>query len=344
VLAGRRLFWLGDANAYLAVPVRTADNWAILLLSLPRPSVSAGLADYGRPILYILLAVCLPTLLLAFVLLRGLTRPITKMVQMADAVAAGDFSQRAPQAGDQEIGLLGASLNQMAVQLDQAENARQLLVRGISHDLRTPLTTIKANTQAMLDGIIPPAETREILVDTIGEIDRLRGLVDNLLLAGGQGAHWPLRLEPQNLADVVRRTTSQMQILAGQSGQAIRTAIPECLEVAIDGQQMRQALVNLIDNAIRYGRRGGVIEVSLGVENEEIRLAVQDDGPGIPSDVLPRLFEPLAKGSGSTGSGLGLYLCRRIAEAHGGSISVESRSTGTRLTLHLPARNQPETT
>jgi two-component system, OmpR family, sensor histidine kinase BaeS len=344
VLAGRRLFWLDQGKAYLAVPVRTANNWAILLLSLPQPSASTGLANYGRPILFTLLAVSLPTLVLAFLLVRRLARPIAQMAQMADAVAAGDFSRRAPPAGDQEIDMLGASLNQMAVQLGQAEQDRLLLVRGISHDLRTPLTTIKANTQAMLDGIIPADESREILADTIGEIDRLRGLADNLLLAAGQGAHWPLRLEPQDLADIVRRTVSQMQFLAGQSGQTIRTALPDRLVVTIDGQQIRQALVNLLDNAIRYGRPGGDIQVSLAAARDGTSLAVQDEGPGIPPEVQSRLFQPLVKGYASAGSGLGLYLCRRIAEAHGGSIAANSSSSGTCVTLLLPGRNQPETT
>jgi two-component system, OmpR family, sensor histidine kinase BaeS len=342
VLAGQRVFWMTSLRAFLAVPVRLAGNqWAILMLSLPRSNPAVRMADYGRPVWLTLLAVSLPTLLLAFLFFRQMTRPVSRMVEMADAIAGGDFKKRTSYTSNNEIGALGSALNQMAGQLGAENQARTLLISGISHDLRTPLTSIKANTQAMLDGIILPEETRPLLQDTIAEIDRLRGLVDNLLLAAGQSGEWPLHKTQLNLADLVQRTVAQMQIMAEQAGQTLVTFLPENLEARVDGQQIRQMLVNLIDNAIRYSPPGKMITIRLSENNGWISLVIEDQGFGIPAELRPSVFEPLVKSCLSTGSGLGLYLCRRIVQAHQGHISLASAEpAGTTVTVSLPASVQ----
>jgi signal transduction histidine kinase len=338
VLAGRQAFWLDAQSAYLAVPVEmAASQTAILLLGLPRQLSVAMLLDFGRPVLFTLLAVSLPTLLLAFVIIRQMTRPVSQMVRVADAIAGGDLRQRAAYTANNEIGSLGQALNQMAAQLAAADQARTLLVRGISHDLRTPLTTIKANTQALADGLIREEDKPELLADTIAETDRLRGLVDNLLLASGQGSAWPLCLERHDLAELARRTAAQMQVLAGQAGKSLQTDLPASLVWRVDARQIRQALVNLIDNAVRYSPAGSAITVRLRREPGAAVLAVHDPGPGVPLPLRDKIFDPLVKGENSSGSGLGLYICRRIAEAHDGRISLAScPGSGTCVQLWLP--------
>ncbi|HBP37694.1 MAG TPA: hypothetical protein DD640_02935 [Clostridiales bacterium] len=338
VLAGQRVFWQTEDLACLAVPVRLqAGQIAILLISLPRSNPAALFPTYGWPALLTLLAVSLPTLGLAYLVLRRITRPVSQMVQTADAVAQGDYRQKSAYRQSDEIGILSQAINQMADRLAAAEQARKLLLSGLSHELRTPLTTIKANTQALQDGILTIEEQPEYLADTLSEIDRLRGLVDNLLLAADPSDVWPIRKQPADLAQLVRLILRQMQVRTGQAGLSVRADLPESAPAALDQQQIRQLLFNLIDNAIRFSPPAGMINIRLTAQEDSWLLTVQNSGPPIPENLLPHIFEPLVKSPQSSGSGLGLYLCRRIAELHQGEISLVSNAAdGTVITVQLP--------
>lgn len=339
VLAGQRLFWLSDNQALLAVSTRTtAGRPAILLLGLPRRTDMALVLRFGRPVLLGLLAVSLPTLLLALVFFRRITRPVTRMAGMAEAVAQGDFRQRIEQPGQNEIGDLGRSLNQMAAQLAAAEQGRRILLSGLSHELRTPLTIIKANTRGILDGVVPPAEQADYLQATAAETERLGMLIENYLQSATLPAEWPLNRQLTDLADLARRVVRQMALPTGQALLRLDLQAPAQMPVRADGYQLRQVLINLLDNAMHYSPPGGVIKVVLMMEPGFAVLTVQDRGPGIPPELLPSVCEPLVKGADSKGSGLGLYLCRRIVEAHHGSILLESApGGGVCVTVRLPA-------
>lgn len=339
VLRGERVYWTTDAMAYTAVPLGLAEGQAgALLAGLPRQAEAGSLLRYGRVAWYTLLAVSLPTLLLAYHFIRRITRPVSRMALMADAVAQGDFTARVDYRQNDEIGALGSALNQMAEQLGNAERVRQTFLAGVSHELRTPLTTIKANTQAMLDQLINADELPEYLTSTIEEADRLRDLVSSLLQSAQPEAGSDLKRTLTDLATLVADTVRQMEVLAGQKGVRLVTELAAGCQIRVDRDRLRQVIINLLDNAIRCTPPAGEVRVTLSCRMAEATITVADSGNGIPASVRDRLFQPFVRSADSPGSGLGLYLSQRIVLAHGGKLSAEAAPdrAGTLIRIWLP--------
>jgi signal transduction histidine kinase len=252
-------------------------------------------------------------------------------------VAQGDFGQRVDYQAHDEIGALGSALNQMAKQLSNAEQSRKTFLAGVSHELRTPLTTIKANTQAMLDQIISPEEQPEYLASTVEEIDRLRDMVDTLIqVAQPRVQAAPGRVEVDLTAlwsDIVRQTAHY----AERSAVSMRTESPGRLLTWGDAGQLRQVFLNVLDNAIRFSPPGGEVSIVLAAVGPNVQIVVKDQGCGVSAALLERLFQPFMKAPDSPGTGLGLYLCRQLVQAHGGSISIlSSEGHGSAVTILLP--------
>lgn len=336
-LGGERVYWMDGDTAYAAVPVGERGNsQAVLLVGLPKPAPTP-LWHYGQTALYTLLAVSVPTLLLSWAFFGRITRPLTQMVQMADAVAEGDFSQRVGHSSEDEVGTLGKALNQMAQQLDSLDKARRTFLAGVSHDLRTPLTTIKANTQAMLDQIITAEEQPEFLASTIEEIDRLRSMVDSLIDASSPEDKMALSTVESDLGALLQETAKQLQLHARQAGVELATQISPGITVLADQSNLRRALLNVLDNAIRFSPRDAVVMVSLHADKGSAIVTVHDAGCGMVPELSGRVFEPFVKAPGSSGSGLGLHVSKKIVEAHGGDIFIDSvEGRGTTVTIFLP--------
>lgn len=335
---GERVYWVAGNRAYTAVPVgQNQQNRAVLLLGLPQQMTGRSWWYYAQLAFYTLLAVSVPTLLVAFVFLGQVTRPVSRMVQMADAVAQGDFSQRVGVSRQDEIGLLGNALNQMAGQLSVAEQTQQTFLAGVSHDLRTPLTTIKANTQAMLDQIISPEEQPEYLASTIEEIDRLRGMVDNLIDASHPQSKPSLQVMETDISSLVAEVIRQVQAHARQLEVTLLSSLPPGLHAVVDSSKIRQVLLNLLDNAMRFAGPAGQVQLVLQDAGQSMVISVVDTGPGLAQELADKVFQPFVKAQGSNGAGLGLFLCQRIITAHGGKITLHSEvGQGVTVTMTLP--------
>ncbi len=336
VLRGGTAYWMDGDKAYTAVSVNEpTEGQVVLLIGLPKPA-QAPLWHYGQTALYTLLAVSVPTLLLAWAFFGRITRPLSQMVQIADAVAEGDFSQRVGYTDADEVGTLGNALNQMAQQLDTLDKTRRTFLAGVSHDLRTPLTTIKANTQAMLDQVITTEEQPDFLSSTIEEIDRLRGMVDSLIEASSPEA-MSLNKAEIDLCAILHDTLKQLQLCAQQVGVQLVGELGDGIIVLADQNKLRRALLNILHNAIRFSPGGSTVKVSSRAANGSALVTVQDSGCGIGSELCGKAFEPFVKGQGSNGSGLGLYTSKQIVAAHRGDISIESaEGIGTTVTISLP--------
>jgi two-component system phosphate regulon sensor histidine kinase PhoR len=230
--------------------------------------------------------------------------------------------------------------------LRRLEGVRQEFVANVSHELRTPLSLIKSATETLIDGgRQDPQVTARFLEIIEKHANRLTLLLDDLLLlARLDSGRIDLDLRPVLLASAAQEAIDDAAILARGRGVTLVQAVPEGLAAQADAHRLRQALANLIDNAIKYGREGGTVDVrgrELGAG--QVEVSVRDDGPGIAGEALERVFERFyradkARGREQGGTGLGLAIVKNVVQAHGGDVRVESTpGRGTEFFIRLPA-------
>jgi two-component system, OmpR family, sensor histidine kinase BaeS len=283
----------------------------------------------------------LAALLLAGRGLRRMSAPLGDLFDAAGRIAEGDYTQRVQERGTPEIRSLVRAFNGMADRLQTTEEQRRDLMADITHELRTPLTVIRGNLEGILDGVYAPDEAR--LKSVLEETQVLSRLVEDLrTLALAESGALQLRREPTDLSGLIAQTVSAFRAQADAAGIRIEVQSPaDAPAVNVDPERMRQVLINLIANALRYTPRDGVISLQYALtEREGERLAevtVRDDGVGIAPDVLPHIFDRFYKSRDSSGTGLGLPIARHLVEAHRGRISAESRpGQGTAIRIELP--------
>jgi two-component system phosphate regulon sensor histidine kinase PhoR len=231
-------------------------------------------------------------------------------------------------------------------QLRQLERIRSEFVANVSHELRTPITSIKGFLETLLDGAMHEPEVCERFLSILAsETERLARLVDDLLeLSRLEKDEAPMTLETLNLQAEATQALELVAPMAQEQGLTLALQVPASLQVKADASQLRQALLNLLDNAIKYTPQGGRvwIEGSDVAEDGLVTISVCDTGQGIPSRHVPRLFERFyrvdkARSRAMGGTGLGLSIVRHIVEQHGGQIHVESKmGHGSRFTIALP--------
>ncbi len=227
----------------------------------------------------------------------------------------------------------------------QLENTRQEFVANVSHELRTPLHLIKGAAETLAEGAKDdPESASRFLQMILKHTDRLTFLIEDLLtiskLESGQVL---MNFQRQPVAPIVRRVMEDLQQKAGERAVTLRNEIPACLEAHLDSDRIQQVFLNLIDNAIHYGATGGWVLVT-GVEQADgtVLFAIEDNGPGIPSEARERVFERFfrlnrARSREHGGTGLGLSIVKHIVQAHGGQVWVESPSEkGARFCFKLP--------
>ena len=285
------------------------------------------------------------------------------LASAARRLAAGDFAARAAAGGRDEIARLGQAFDQMAEQLQAAfqreralEGGRRDLIAAVSHDLRTPLTTIRAMIEAITDGVVDdPHEIRRYLGQIRGEVQYLGRLIDDLFeLSQIESGALTLRLAPTRLADLVSATLGPYQAQARESDVRLEPAVPPDLPaVRADTARLGRVLRNLVDNALRHTPPGGAVRVAAQLVGEAggrgaLRVSVEDSGPGLSPEDRERVFDRFYRGQAArtregnpqraAGAGLGLAIARGIVQAHGGRIWAEPAATGGaafRFTLPL---------
>lgn len=282
----------------------------------------------------------------------ALTDRINQLDSAAQNIAGGDFSVRIPDRGRDEIAGLGRTFNQMARQLEeidqkqrQLDHLRRDLIAWVSHDLQTPLTSVRAIIEALADGMVDdPATAQRYLRTAQQNISSLSNLIDDLfqmaqLDAGG------LRLDLANnsLTDLISDTLESFSELAARQQVSLRGSVqPGVDPVRMDALRIGRALNNLVANALRHTPQGGVVTARASSTGKMITVEITDTGEGIPAEELPYIFERFYRGDPSRshttgGAGLGLAIARGIIEAHGGQIAVESETgKGARFFFTLP--------
>ena len=248
---------------------------------------------------------------------RRTAAPIAEVMSAADRVADGDYAVRVETRANGEVGRLVESFNAMTSRLEVNETQRRNLFADVAHELRTPLSIIRGNTEGMLDGVYPRDDAHlGTVLDATAVMARLLDDLRTLSLTD-TGA---LRLHKQTtdvaeLLDDVRYAFTPRAAEAGVTFTLTATPLPP---LDIDPVRVRQVLENLLDNALRHTPRGGTIRIEVGREGPAALFRVADTGSGIPAEALPHVFDRFWKSADSGGSGLGLAIARGLVEAHGG--------------------------
>ncbi|GAB4548561.1 MAG: HAMP domain-containing sensor histidine kinase [Anaerolineae bacterium] len=274
-------------------------------------------------------------------------RPIDRITQTASRIArAQDLGRRLPvPATDDEVGRLVSTFNAMLERLDRLFQAQQRLGADVSHELRTPLTTIRGNVDLLRRGAANDPVERAAALDAIeGEVDRMNRLVADLLILAQAEAGMKIERQSVELDTLLLEVYRQAQLMSATYfpvGERVTIRLGHEDQAIVEGDpdRLKQLLLNLVDNALKYTPVGGAVTLSLYRDQEWVRVSVADTGVGIPPEVLPHIFDRFyrAQQKGRKGAGLGLSIAHWIAEAHGGHLSVESQvGQGTTFTLWLP--------
>jgi signal transduction histidine kinase len=294
-----------------------------------------------------LVAVLAALALVSVPLARGIVRPLERLTRAARALGSGDLSARAGVDRADEVGELGRAFDEMAERLERLLRQEKELLANVSHELRTPLSRIRVALDLAAEGDLDRA--RRFLGEIAQDLSEVERLVEDILTAarldlaaGRPGAEVPLRREPLPGAELVSRAAERFR--AAHPGRTLEVAVDATLPVLdADAALLRRALDNLLDNAAKYSDPGEPVTLSARAEGGALVLEVRDRGIGIDPADLPRLFTPFfrtdrSRARGTGGVGLGLALAKRVVEAHGGTIAVESGAgKGTAVRLRVPA-------
>ena len=278
-----------------------------------------------------------------FLAARALS-PIDRVTRLARRISAEDLSQRLNlRLPDDEVGRLARTFDEMIARLDDAFRRQRQFTADASHELRTPLTAIKGQVEVALTRPRQQAAYREVLQAVNEEVDRLIRLVGSLLtLARADAGQIPIASESVNLQDLVDAAVEQVQPAAQERNINLTIVTGPTSTLQGDEDLLLQLLLNLLGNAIKYTPAGGSVTVGWNIDGKQVELWVRDTGVGIAPEHLPRIFDRFyrvdkARSRAEGGSGLGLSISRWIAEAHGGSISVESApDQGSVFIVRLP--------
>jgi signal transduction histidine kinase len=351
-LAGRVDKGIIGNREYLGVPI-TRSGVVIGAVYLARRVEGGGLtgaiqgtASFVRRVWWqLLLAGAIAAfiaLFLARFLARGMTQPLRDMAQAARRMARGDYRQRVHARSRDEVGQLADAFNRMAGEMEGLERLRRDLVANVSHELKTPISALRARLENLLDGVEAPDPV--LIGVMLQQAERLSRLVDQLLdLSRLESGDLPLEIEAIDLAPLVEHVVTEVEVARADRHVRVRNLVPGDLPaVKGDRERIHQVLYNLLDNAFRFTPAGGEVTVRAMRENGSFEVSVDDTGPGIPQEHLPLVFERFyrvdpSRSRDDGGTGIGLAIARSVVEAHGGRIWAESRvGEGSSFRFVLP--------
>jgi heavy metal sensor kinase len=306
--------------------------------------MATSLALFRRVCAVVMVVAVLAAVAAGRFLARRSLRPVQAVVETARRIGGDSLTERIPLAGtDDELDQLAMTLNNMLDRIERHVRQVQQLTADASHELRSPLAALRGSAELALTSPRTAEELRHVIEEGIEHYDRLARITEDLLLlARADAGHQVVRCEPVRFDLAVESVIDLYTPLAQERG--INLTFAERVDVSCrgDAARLRQLVGNLIDNAIKYTEAGGQVTVSLAQVDGMARLSVADTGVGVPSEHLSRLFDRFyrvdrARSVKRRGAGLGLAICRMIAEAHGGEISVSSKAgEGTIVKVAIP--------
>jgi signal transduction histidine kinase len=288
------------------------------------------------------------SILIGYLLVGRTLRPVNQIVDEVEAITDGRSLHRrlAEPSSEDELGRLSRTLNAMLARLERSFHLLRRFTADASHELKTPLTVLRSGIERSITHPETPADIMAMLEETLFEVNRMAELVDSLLtLARADEGRAPLHLDELDLRDLLSEVAETAGILGEQAGVEVEVKVPsEEVLMRVDRGRVRQLLMNLLTNAVKYTAPGGNVWIDAARDDGRVIITVRDAGIGIAPGDLPHIFDrfwradPARSRTGTRpGVGLGLAICKWVAEAHGGSIEAQSRAgRGTTFTVSLP--------
>lgn len=276
----------------------------------------------------------------AWIAAGDVLRPVRLVTDAARTISESDLTQRIPVQSDDEVGRLASTFNEMLDRLEEAFATQKRFVDDAGHELRTPITVIRGQLELASDD---PDERKQTMDLVNSELDRMSRMVEDLLILARSETPDFISAHPVDLYEFMQ----QMQVkVSGLVGREVALEKAEPGVFFADSQRLTQAVTNLVRNSVEHGGADVSVKIGAILEGSEVRIWVEDDGPGIPEEVKAHMFERFYRGGPSrrttNGAGLGLAIVRAIVEGHGGTVNLDSRPGRTRFTLSLPAAPHEE--
>ena len=350
--------WSAETETSWQIPLIGGRKLLVTAHQLRLPTGETFLVEVGAPMdgvqadlkkWVLFLATLLPVVLViavggGFVLVKRALSPVDRITASAERISSQNLGERLPLAntGD-ELERLSLALNRMIERLDSSFSYSRRFMADASHELRTPLAVLQCELESLVQQPEFTPEWRDRVGSALEEVERLSQIVEGLfaisrLDAGEATAEWV----PLDLAQLALATAEQMSLLAEDKGIKVTCEAAMAVWVAGDRARLKQVVVNLLDNAIKYTLKGGAITLTVAAESKRAVLEVADTGIGIPAEATPRVFERFyrvdqARSREQGGAGLGLSIVRAICTAHHGQVSVTSTpGRGSRFSVELP--------
>jgi two-component system sensor histidine kinase BaeS len=301
--------------------------------------VATGFAALTGAERWLIVAATIAALLfLAFMARRMFRRnlvPVGQLIEATRRLGQGDHGVRLEIRGPGPFVPISRSFNKMAERLEEEDVRRRRLLADIGHELRTPMTVIRGEVEAVLDGLHSATDLSNV-IDEIDVIDRL--LDDLRLLSMAEAGTLRLETEPTDIGDLARAVTGSFSNLAEAQGVGVTVDAHATLpEIEVDPHRIHQVISNLVANALRQMPHGGRLDVNVTAEAEKLIIRVADTGPGLQDDDIDRVFDRFVRSTDSSGTGLGLSISRDLVEAHGGTLTAANRDSGGAVfTVSLP--------
>jgi len=322
----------------------------VMMIHFDMSTVEASISKVYLDVLLISCMAVVAAILAVYYLTTKITKPITDISAVVRRYSKGEFDLRLEDEGEDEVAQLARSFNSMADELSDLEQTRRSFVANVSHELRSPLTSMRGFLEAIQDGTIPQEEQGKYLGIVIDETRRMSDMVNDLLnLARMESGQQVIHIQQFDVNELILRNliTFEPRINARKLDVQANLSEEHCY-VEADSGQIAQVVRNLIDNAIKFSPEGGVLEITVKSRNRSVAVvSVKDQGVGIPKEDIPHIFDRFYKvekahtPSQQSGTGLGLAIVKRIIDQHDQDITVESGTWGTCFTFTLKKTMEP---
>ena len=327
-----------------------------IILATPRPTLLNLRLWWDtvlRPILQAAGIALLLSVFLSWLISRWVAAPLDRMAEVSRAVAAGDYEQRLQPGGPEEVRGLALTFNEMVERVQAGQKAQRDFVANVSHELKTPLTSIQGFAQAILDGTVQDQDSQQRAAQVVyDEAQRLHRLVEDLLeLARMDAGQIDFHQDRVDLLALLSAVVERLSVKAAEASVNVINKVGQLPALIGDGDRLAQVFMNLIDNAIKHTPEGGKVSLWGEYVDGWISIHVEDSGSGIPEDELSRIFERFYQldkarpGGMDRGVGLGLAITREIVRSHQGRMVAQSElGLGSRFTVQLPVARADDTT
>ncbi|MCF8011652.1 MAG: cell wall metabolism sensor histidine kinase WalK [Clostridiales bacterium] len=335
----------GKHVLYITAPVLNHQQvQGIVMLVTSLEDIYNTLEQVRGQVILLSFLVGITAVLLSMFLAGVLTKPVQELTTGVEKMTRGEFGVRVPVRSKDEMGRMASAFNTMSSKLERVEKARREFIANVSHEFKSPLGSIKALAQSLLNSREDDPEVyREFLSDIDLETDRLSRLADELMyLVRLEEKGVELKRQEVSVLSLVEHVLSLLQSKAQAQNVELKEDVPEDIKHSLDADLMVRILFNLIDNAIKYSPpRGGIVLVQAREASGDLVLRVQDNGEGITGDDIPYLFNRFyradkARSRETGGSGLGLSIVKQAVQLHGGVINVESSNKKTVFEITIP--------